>query len=113
MTLKRVLCELYEEHPFYGYRKMVRALRDQGFDVGKKLVRRLKRDLGLKTMYPEPKTSIPNKAHKKYPRGAVSIRKHFVQRLPHLLRDVEIARINQVWSADLCPLRVHFIYPDG
>ena len=97
MTLKRALCELYEEHPFYGYRKMVRALREQGFDVGKKLVRRLKRDLGLKTMYPEPKTSIPNKAHKKY---------------PYLLRDVAITRVNQVWSADVSyiPIGKSFVY---
>ena len=65
MDLKRTLCDVYEEHSFYGYRKMTMALRDQGFNVGKKPIRTLKQKLGLKTMYPEPKTSIPNKAHKK------------------------------------------------
>lgn len=86
MALKRALCEIHEEQPFYGYRKTVCELRAQGFQVGKKRVRRLKQDLGLKTMYPEPKTSIPNKAHKKH---------------PYLLRNVEIAHVNQVWSADI------------
>ena len=65
LELKRALCELYEDHPFYGYRKMGHALRAQGFNVGKKRVRTLKRELGLKTMYPEPRTSIPNRAKRK------------------------------------------------
>jgi len=86
LALKRALFEIHEEHPFYGYRKVIRALKDKGFEVGKKLVMRLKRELGLKTLYPEPKTSIPNKAHKKY---------------PYLLRGVQIERPNQVWSADI------------
>ena len=86
MAIKRALCDLHEEHPFYGYRKMVCALHELGFEVGKKLVRRLKQELCLKTMYPEPRTSTPNKAHKKY---------------PYLLRDVEITQANQVWSADI------------
>ena len=90
--LKRAVFEVYEEQPFYGYRKVLKALREKGFDVGKKLVMRLKRELGLKTLYPEPKTSIPNKAHKKY---------------PYLLREVQIERPNQVWSADIS------IYPWG
>lgn len=85
-ALKRALFEVYEEQPFYGYRKVLKALREKGFDVGKKLVMRLKRELGLKTLYPEPKISIPNKAHKKY---------------PYLLRDVQIESPNQVWSADI------------
>lgn len=100
LDLKRALCDLYEDCPFYGYRKMVCDLRAKGFNVGKKLVRKLKRELGLKTMYPEPKTSIPNKAHKKY---------------PYLLRDVEITHVNQVWSADISyiPMGKSFVYIVG
>ena len=59
LDLKQALCDLYEEHPFYGYRKMAKALRDQEFNVGKKRVRTLKQELRLKTMYPEPKTRYP------------------------------------------------------
>jgi putative transposase len=100
LDLKRALCNLYEEHPFYGYRKMTNALRDQGFNIGKKRVRTFKQELGLKTMYPEPKTSIPNKAHKKY---------------PYLLRGVEITHVNQVWSADISyiPMGKSFVYIVG
>ena len=100
LGLKRALCNLYEEHPFYGYRKMTNALRDQGFNIGKKRVRTFKQELGLKTMYPEAKTSIPNKAHKKY---------------PYLLRGVEITHVNQVWSADISyiPMGKSFVYIVG
>jgi putative transposase len=100
LDLKRALCDIYEDCPFYGYRKTVLELRAKGFNVGKKLVRTLKWELGLKTMYPEPKTSIPNKAHKKY---------------PYLLRDVEITHVNQVWSADISyiPMGKSFVYIIG
>ncbi|PIQ26959.1 hypothetical protein COW64_09480 [bacterium (Candidatus Blackallbacteria) CG18_big_fil_WC_8_21_14_2_50_49_26] len=59
--------------------------------MGTKLVKRLKRELGLKTFYPEPKTNIPNKAHKKY---------------PHLLKGMEIERPGQVWSSDISYLPI-------
>lgn len=89
--LKRALFEIYEEYPFYGYRKVIHALKEKGFEVGTKLIRRLKRELGLKTFYPEPKTSIPNKAHKKY---------------PYLLKGIEIERPGQVWSTDISYLPI-------
>jgi hypothetical protein len=44
------------------------------------------KELGLKAIYPGPKTSEPNKEHKKY---------------PYLLRGLEIKHINQVWSSDI------------
>jgi len=44
------------------------------------------KELGLKAIYPEPKTSQPNKEHKKY---------------PYLLRSLEITHINQVWASDI------------
>ena len=44
------------------------------------------KELGLKAIYPGPKTSLPNKEHKKY---------------PYLLRDLSIRYVNQVWSSDI------------
>lgn len=90
--LKAALFEIHEEQPFFGYRKVVLALRERGFNVGKKWVMKLKKKLGLKTLYPQSQTSVANKAHKKY---------------PYLLRDVEITRNNQVWSADISYIPVN------
>ena len=42
--------------------------------------------MGLQTVYPKPNTSAPNKRHEVY---------------PYLLKDTEIIRPNQVWSADI------------
>lgn len=84
--LRRALLEIHEIQPFYGYRKEVYSLKEKGFNVGKKLVQRLKRLFGLKTLYPQSKTSISNKAHRKY---------------PYLLKDVPATHSNHVWSADI------------
>ena len=87
----------YIATPFYGYRKMTRALRDEGYDVNLKRVRRLMRQMGLEAVYPKPRTSLQNKAHPVY---------------PYLLKDLEIARPNQVWCTDITyiPLRRGWVY---
>lgn len=53
--------------------------------------------LWIQALYPHKKTSIPNKAHKKY---------------PYLLKDREITHSNQVWSTDITYIRMKrwFIY---
>ena len=55
------------------------------------------RTMGLQAVYPRPRTSIPDPQHKKY---------------PYLLRDVEVTRPNQVWSADITyvPMPQGFMY---
>ena len=44
------------------------------------------KELGLKAIYPGPRTSQPNKEHKKY---------------PYLLRGLEITHIKHVWASDI------------
>lgn len=53
--------------------------------------------LWIKVLYPHKNTSIPNKAHKKY---------------PYLLKDLEITHSNQVWSTDITYIKMNkwFIY---
>ena len=53
--------------------------------------------LWIQALYPHKNTSIPNKAHKKY---------------PYLLKDREITHSNQVWSTDITYIRMKrwFIY---
>jgi putative transposase len=85
-TLKREISTQYLATPFYGARKMVVHLRRLGYEVGRKLVRRLMDALGLKAIFPKPNLSKRNQAHKVY---------------PYLLEGLTIDRPNQVWATDI------------
>jgi putative transposase len=90
---------IYQELPFYGYRKVYYELRERGFSVGINQVSSYMKELGLKTIYPAKKvqTTIANIQHKKY---------------PYLLRDIDINQANQVWSTDITYIKVDggFVY---
>ena len=92
--LMKLIDEQYVKTPFYGIDKMTEWLRLEGHPVNPKRVRRLMRQMGLEAVYPRRKRglSIPDTQHKIY---------------PYLLRDVEITRSNQVWSADITYIRMY------
>lgn len=81
----------YTRRPFYGSRRMVVYLKEQGHAVNRKHVQRLMRILGLAGMAPGPATSRPHPEHKIY---------------PYLLRGVAVVRPNQVWSTDITYIRL-------
>lgn len=83
--------------PFYGYRKMRVWLQNQGFIINEKRTRRLMKLMDWRTIYREPKTTICNPEHKKY---------------PYLLRNLIINRKNQVWATDITyiPMKQGFMY---
>jgi putative transposase len=87
----RVLDEEYTKTPFYGVRRMVVRVRERGYEVGDKRVRRLLRSMGLMAVYPKKRLSLPNLKDKKY---------------PYLLRGVTVSRPNQVWSVDITYVRL-------
>jgi putative transposase len=87
LLLINKILDQYAKTPFYGHVKTAIVL---GMSV--KVVRRLRKQLGLKTIYTKPNLSIANKAHKKY---------------PYLLKDLEIKRINQVWSSDITYIKLN------
>jgi putative transposase len=94
----RLIDQEYTRAPFYGYRKMTARLNNaHGFQVNHKRVVRLMNKMGLQAVYPRPRTSTPDKAHKKY---------------PYLLRTLDINRPNQVWCADITyiPMPRGFMY---
>jgi len=86
LRLMRRLDEMYLQCPFYGSRKMVVTLEAQGHTVNRKRVQRLMRLMGLEALAPKPNTSRSHPQHKKY---------------PYLLRNLEVARANQVWASDI------------
>jgi putative transposase len=84
-TIDNILKQ-YEKTPFYGHIKTANVL-----NLSVKSTRRIRKKLNLKTIYPSPNLSIPNQANKKY---------------PYLLKDLEITRINQVWSSDITYIKL-------
>ena len=97
LKLLNLIDEQYTRCPFYGSRKMVVFLRDQGHEVNRKRVQRLMRILGLAGMAPGPNTSLAHPQNKIY---------------PYLLRGVTVIRPNQVWSTDITYIRLGcgFVY---
>jgi len=72
-------------------------LQRKGYKVNRKRVQRLMRLMGLESIAPKKRTSIPEEAHKIY---------------PYLLRGLEINYSNQVWCSDLTYIRLRggFVY---
>jgi putative transposase len=78
----------HTEFCWMGSRKLLCKLRqdDSIEGIGRQLVRRYMREMGIFAVCPKPDTSKPNKEHKKY---------------PYLLRGKRIWLPNQVWAVDI------------
>ena len=97
LAILRLLDEQYFKTPFYGVLRLTALLVGLGYKVNRKRVRRLMQILDWKTIYREPKTTIGNKQHKKY---------------PYLLGGLKINRCNQVWATDITyiPMKTGYMY---
>lgn len=97
LLLMRLIDEEYTRHPFYGYRRLTAWLKRKGYAVNKKRTMRLMRIMGIEAVHQKPRLSKPGATRKIY---------------PYLLKDVEIKRCDQVWSADITYIRMEhgFIY---
>ena len=85
--IKVLLDQIYLEDPTLGSRRLVTILeRDHGLKVNRKRVRRLRREMGQESIWCRPRTSVADKAHRKY---------------PYLLRGLQITAPDQVWCADI------------
>lgn len=78
----------YMETPFYGVRRMTEFLRELGYKVNPKRIRRLYRLMDLHAIGPRPNTSRPHKGDG-----------HIIY--PYLLRGIKVIRPNQVWGMDI------------
>ena len=97
LRLMRRIDEMHLKRPFYGSRRIRDCLWEEGYDINRKRIQRLMRQMGIAALYPEKGTSRPGKGHKIY---------------PYLLRGLEVDRPNQVWCADVTyiPLAKGFVY---
>jgi len=98
LKIKRLIDEIYIQHPEYGYRRMTVILRQQhGIIINKKRVRKYMREMEIHGFCPGP--NLSKRLHKKY-------------LYPYLLRGLSIERANQVWSIDItyCRMKHGFMY---
>ncbi len=91
LMLMRRIDEEYTRRPFYGSRRMMLWLREQGHAVNRKRVARLMGVMGIAAVYPQPKLSQPSEGYRIY---------------PYLLKGVAVNRVNQVWSTDITYIRM-------
>jgi putative transposase len=86
--LKRLMDEIYMQDPCLGSRRLVTLLeRDHGLKVNRKRVQRLRREMGIETIWcRRRRTSLPDNGHRKY---------------PYLLRDRPVGQSDEVWCADI------------
>jgi putative transposase len=89
--------EIFEATPQYGYRRIHAQLIREGIKVNRKKVLRLMGELGLRAIYPKPKTTIRGSQNKAY---------------PYLLSGLNIERPHQAWQVDITYLRLPggFVY---
>lgn len=89
--------EIHLQYPFMGSRRIRTELFKKGHNVNRKRIVRIMRDMGIGAIYPKPRTTIGNKAHKVY---------------PYLLRDIEVTYPNQAWAIDITyiPMAKGFLY---
>lgn len=97
LALLRLIDEEYTRHPFFGSRRMVVMMEEQGYNVNRKRIQRLMSILGIEAIYPKPNLSRADRKHNKY---------------PYLLKGVNICYPNHVWSTDITYIRMNrgFVY---
>lgn len=97
LNIMKLIDRQYLATPFYGARRMAAWLKNQGYKINRKRVRRLMQVMRITAVYRRPRTSKPAPGQKIY---------------PYLLRGMKITRPNQVWAADITyiPMARGFLY---
>ena len=97
--VKSAIQDVVAEWPTYGYRRVTKQLQRQGWDVNKKRIHRLMRQMGLLV-------KIRRKARK------TTNSEHDFPRYPNLVQDLEVVHPDQVWVSDITYIRLRdeFVY---
>ena len=68
LKIMRIVDEIYLRDPCIGARRIALLLeRDHALCVNRKRVSRLRREMGIETIFCRPRTSIPDREHTKFP----------------------------------------------
>jgi putative transposase len=99
-----LLNKIHSEFPYYGTRRLVTALENEGINVGRKLLKTAMEYIGIKALYPKHKTTQAYKEHYKY--------KYLLKEFKNDKNQVIIDTPNRVWSTDITYLKLKkgFVY---
>ncbi|MDQ6962652.1 MAG: IS3 family transposase [Mariprofundaceae bacterium] len=98
LTLLNAIDLIYTDFPYYGHRRVWKQLLRDGCIIGRKWVRSAMKAMGLKPIYPQPKTTLALKEHKKYP--------YLLGQFKNDKSQVIIEKANQVWTTDITYVRL-------
>ncbi len=76
---------------YLGVRRLRAKLKEDGLNVGRKLIGRYMGEMGIYCIYPKPNLSKRNQAHKVF---------------PYLLGNIAISTPNQVWAIDITYIKM-------
>ena len=96
--LMREIDKVYTDFPYYGSRKIAKALtRQLGRSINRKRVARLMEVMGIEAIYPKPNLSKPSPGHRIY---------------PYLLKGVRATYPNHIWGTDITyiPVKGSWLY---
>jgi len=98
------LNDIHSEFPYYGTRRLVTALENEGFWVGRKLVKSAMEYIGIRALYPKHQTTQAYKEHYKY--------KYLLKEFKNDNNQVVIENPNQVWATDITYIKLEkgFVY---
>ena len=97
LNMMSLIDEIHLRYPFYGSRRILDELLDNGFHVSRGRVSNLMKTMGIEALYRKPRLSKPHPNHRVY---------------PYLLRGMKIDRANHVWATDITyiPLSKGYVY---
>ena len=98
LQLMKLVDKIYTSFPIFGTRKMCEYLYLwHKMQINRDKMRAVYNKLQIRAIYQEPKATVANSAHKKY---------------PYLLKNIDIVDVNHVWSTDITyiPYKNGFVY---
>jgi putative transposase len=90
-TVMAIIDQWHTKQPTFGARKLREKLREAGYDVGRKVIRKCMEEMGIYAIYPKPNLSKRKNGH---------------MIMPYLLRNKPIFMPNQVWSIDITYIKL-------
>ena len=99
ITIKGHIQKIFEEIPTYGYLKVHRQLLEDGYDISANTVHKYRKDMSLRAILAV-----------KAPYVGVKAKENTIY--PYKLKDLNIDKVNKVWSTDITYIKIKggFVY---